>query len=502
MDRRAQRKKEIEEKRKRLAAYREKNKLKQQQQQPQSQSALHQLQNVNTLDDLLSTIETELPAPSPTPSLPLPGESSEPVQQPTESQTETKPLEAKFSPPTTTITSNVFSLHLPLKKVETYSKGINTIESVFHVEESAEVAPHDNEGDDSREIDLPIQMQGAEHAINEEITPELTEEEKMSIMQSENFLSFINTSSKLVERALFSVSHFDVFATYDDFSAESSYNEKHRATLEAALYDTKWTKNRSVTSLDWSKRHQNLLLVAYSASEASSSDSDGVVLVWGVPNVLERPEFVFTCQSPVTTAFFHDYQPTVVVGGTYSGQIVLWDTRAGSTPIQRSPLSAAGHTHPLYCMQVIGTENAHNVLSVSTDGKMCLWSIDNLQYPIEVLELHSKHSKSLAATAPVAPTCLAAPEGDANCFYIGSEESALYRCYRHGPVSGVEERFDGHRGPVLGVDFHTCQGSIDFSSLCLTSSTDWSIKLWDTKASTESICTFEESGDYIFDVQW
>ena len=123
-------------------------------------------------------------------------------------------------------------------------------------------------------------------------------------------------------------------------------------------------------------------------------------------------------------------------------------------------------------MQVIGTENAHNVLSVSTDGKMCLWSIDNLQYPIvschdvlsrskntkEVLELHSKHSKSLAATAPVAPTCLAAPEGDANCFYIGSEESALYRCYRHGPVSGVEERFDGHRGPVLGVDFHTCQG--------------------------------------------
>lgn len=97
MDRRAQRKKEIEEKRKRLAAYREKNKLKQQQQQPQSQSALHQLQNVNTLDDLLSTIETELPAPSPTPSLPLPGESSEPVQQPMESQTETKPLLMKLT---------------------------------------------------------------------------------------------------------------------------------------------------------------------------------------------------------------------------------------------------------------------------------------------------------------------------------------------------------------------------------------------------------------------
>ena len=51
-------------------------------------------------------------------------------------------------------------------------------------------------------------------------------------------------------------------------------------------------------------------------------------------------------------------------------QIVLWDNRVQKrTPVQRSPLSASAHTHPVYCTRVVGTENAHNLISVSTDGK-------------------------------------------------------------------------------------------------------------------------------------
>ena len=43
-----------------------------------------------------------------------------------------------------------------------------------------------------------------------------------------------------------------------------------------------------------------------------------------------------------TLAKFH---PNLVVGGTYSGQIVLWDNRSNKrTPVQRTPLSAAAHT--------------------------------------------------------------------------------------------------------------------------------------------------------------
>jgi len=37
--------------------------------------------------------------------------------------------------------------------------------------------------------------------------------------------------------------------------------------------------------------------------------------------------------------------------------------------------------HPVYCVNVVGTQNAHNLISISTDGKMCSWSLDMLSQP-------------------------------------------------------------------------------------------------------------------------
>lgn len=54
---------------------------------------------------------------------------------------------------------------------------------------------------------------------------------------------------------------------------------------------------------------------------------------------------IFVLQSEVMSAGFAKFHPNLVVGGTYSGQIVLWDNRSNKrTPVQRTPLSAAAHT--------------------------------------------------------------------------------------------------------------------------------------------------------------
>ena len=69
-------------------------------------------------------------------------------------------------------------------------------------------------------------------------------------------------------------------------------------------------------------------------------------------------------------ASFAKFHPSYITGGTYSGQVVLWDMRSNKrTPVQRSPLSSSTHTHPVYCLKVVGTENAHNLITVSTDGR-------------------------------------------------------------------------------------------------------------------------------------
>lgn len=65
---------------------------------------------------------------------------------------------------------------------------------------------------------------------------------------------------------------------------------------------------------------------------------------------------------------------------------------------------------------------------------------------------------------------------------------------------------DGHFGPVTAMDFHPGVFGLsrfyDSSELLLTSSVDWTCKLWDLKKSPLPLCEFQCTNDYVLDVQW
>lgn len=86
-------------------------------------------------------------------------------------------------------------------------------------------------------------------------------------------------------------------------------------------------------------------------------------------------------QSDVLSVTFSPFHSNLVFGGTYSGQILLWDNRSKHLPVLKTPLSASGHTHPVYSMQMVGTQNAHNLITSSTDGTVCSWLVDMLAQP-------------------------------------------------------------------------------------------------------------------------
>lgn len=79
--------------------------------------------------------------------------------------------------------------------------------------------------------------------------------------------------------------------------------------------------------MDWSPIFPELLLGAYHANDEAPHDPDGVCLVWNLKFQKTTPEYIFHCQSAVTSATFATYHPNLIIGGTYSGQIVLWDNR-------------------------------------------------------------------------------------------------------------------------------------------------------------------------------
>uniref|UniRef100_A0AAR2IY87 Dynein cytoplasmic 1 intermediate chain 1 n=1 Tax=Pygocentrus nattereri TaxID=42514 RepID=A0AAR2IY87_PYGNA len=318
--------------------------------------------------------------------------------------------------------------------------------------------------EEEEDEELPVAKSDLQSDEQEEVTPqemqqdhprELTEEEKQQIIHSEDFLIFFDRSIRVMERALAEDS--DIFFDYSGRDMEDREGDTQAGlnmSFNRQFYDEQWSKHRVVTCLDWSPQYSELLVASYNTNEDAPHEPDGVVLVWNMKFKRTTPEYIFHCQSSVMSVGFAQFHPNLVVGGTYSGQIVLWDNRSHRrTPVQRTPLSAAAHTHPVYCVNVVGTQNANNLITVSTDGKMCSWSLDMLSQPQKQL------------------------------------------------IKWMDGRIYNATGPVTGISCHNAVGPIDFSHLFTTSSFDWTVKLWSTKHN-KPLYSFEDNADYVYDVMW
>lgn len=392
--------------------------------------------------------------------------------------------------------AKITQVDFPPREIVTYTKETQT-------PVAAQPKEDEEEEDDVTTPKPPVEPE-EEKALtkdeeNDSTAPphELTEEEKQQILHSEEFLSFFDHSTRIVERAL--SEQINIFFDYSGRDLEDKEGEIQagaKLSLNRQFFDERWSKHRVVSCLDWSSQYPELLVASYNNNEEAPHEPDGVALVWNMKYKKTTPEYVFHCQSAVMSATFAKFHPNLVVGGTYSGQIVLWDNRSNKrTPVQRTPLSAAAHTHPVYCVNVVGTQNAHNLISISTDGKICSWSLDMLSHPQDSMELVHKQSKAVAVTS------MSFPVGDVNNFVVGSEEGSVYTACRHGSKAGISEMFEGHQGPITGIHCHAAVGAVDFSHLFVTSSFDWTVKLWTTK-NNKPLYAFEDNSDYVYDVMW
>ncbi|PNS18150.1 hypothetical protein CAC42_3595 [Sphaceloma murrayae] len=435
-------------------------------------------------------------------------------------------------------------------EVITYSKGVQTDDLPDPPEEQSRgigekhESTHDSEEKEQRreeEIRLRLRQEIEEElkavrdneVAHEERFParQLTAEELNAVTGSEDFLEFVERSSKVIERAL--EEEYDVLADYalgmgageDDDDNTATKGRKGRRIKEILQFqDEKWTKRRMLSDLDFSPKYPELLLASYTKAHNSVQSAPGLALVWNA-HMPSRPEYTFTATSDLLCARFSPYHPNIILGGTYSGQVCMWDTRQRSqdgSPVQRTPLAGerGGHAHPIYSLSVVGTQNASNIISVSTDGTTCAWSFDMLSKPQEHLELASPPGRS--RTEDVAPTCISFPRSDPTYFLAGTEDGSVVPVHRYdraGAKAGIDQRivYRGHTAPVTGLDFHPSRGKIDLGDLALSSALDWSVKLWRVRPHSSALSTANTAGnglqverplldimreDVVYDVKW
>jgi dynein intermediate chain, cytosolic len=166
--------------------------------------------------------------------------------------------------------------------------------------------------------------------------------------------------------------------------------------------------------------------------------------------------------------------------------------------VLKTPQSGShiGHNHPIYNISVIGTPNAHNILTASSDGVVCSWSVDMLTQPQDYLELTTP---APARNEDLAPTSMAYPASDPTFFVVGTEEGTVYPCHRYdraGAKAGVDTKlaYKGHTAPVMSSQFHPAKGPVDLGDLLLTSSVDWTVKLWRIRPAASSSTVVANGG--------
>ena len=160
--------------------------------------------------------------------------------------------------------------------------------------------------------------------------------------------------------------------------------------------------------------------------------------------------------------------------------------------------------NPVYCVKVVDNKESHNLISISNDGKLCSWSLENLNVPVDTQELYLK----TATNRNVYATCFdfqAAPavniQQASNEFsyvpksyaktkplvVVGAEDGLVHTLAIKNKKFSPYEVFDDHLGPITGVScFNQCDKIVNeyensatsLSQLFLTSSFDSTIKLW------------------------
>ncbi len=425
-------------------------------------------------------------------------------------------------------TSTVFEIApnpAPRRDYITYDKGVQfpSPEEVQESDHEAEslATKHQSQEDEKREEELRKRLRreleeelsatmqkSPDKGSIAEIKPplrKLTSDQIHAMMSTDDLLSFVERSSKVIERALddkydllvdYTVSNGaeDSVSEEENFSYSRSSRKSHTLRQTQQLVDSKQSRRRNISDLQFSPHFPELLLSSHTKDPTSINDPSGLLMLWNV-HAPSRPEYTFYSQgADILSARFSPFHPNLIIGGCYTGQVCLWDTRvishSGGAPVLKTPQSGShlGHNHPIYSISIIGTPNAHNIITASTDGVVCSWSVDMLTQPQEYLELMTPPP---ARTEDLAPTCIAFPASDPSFFLVGTEEGTIHPCHRYdraGAKAGVDTKlaYKGHTAPVMSSQFHPAKGPVDLSDVLLTAGVDWSVKLWRVMPATSS----------------
>ncbi|TPX32217.1 hypothetical protein SmJEL517_g04624 [Synchytrium microbalum] len=344
-----------------------------------------------------------------------------------------------------------------------------------------------------------------------DLQPNQPQNIRLDVHQQQKLVAFLDKAERDVSSQLLrnlQSRAFDGFEVKweDDVDTNSKLYE---------LCDPHMDEDSEVTGLSWSHSGTTLAASYGRRDHAAWCTHQGRISTWTLSSrrvVTDKPTFSAQVSTCVMCIAYHPEQPTIIAGGTFHGQVIIWDTNKTENPVigTSGDGELAHHESVSYVAWIPSARsNTYDLLTASTEGKILIYSFSNdLAFPVAgsriMLANVARVEKSLSkvkANLPVGITALALQQTVGNAVdtvIVGTETGFVLKCGAAGtrisdknedaPLSNpIIFGFNSHLGPVNSIScspFHR--------NLFLTCGNDREVRLY-TALQPNPILTFEPS---------
>lgn len=269
-------------------------------------------------------------------------------------------------------------------------------------------------------------------------------------------------------------------------------------------------KNFTVTNICWSRINAESLLATYVSSDITEKHPSKI-LIWSLKNKL-KPQHIINCEKKITRAIFHPTSDNIVYAATYSGNIYQFAT---GTSTQQQKSSNVGdkdeyHATPIFALEYFIRDNKEYLVSVSVDGKMCIWDMNFLMQPIinKLLEYPPIKDSPKLKSIQALSSFMLHPASEEATLVLGTHDRFVILYKLSSFFANAEEIVSNavatrHTAPICSVSGKYDATHAFLQDLYLTGSFDFDIQLWRINEFTSTILkTFTIHTDYVVTVEW
>lgn len=286
----------------------------------------------------------------------------------------------------------------------------------------------------------------------------LPEEEVEKILTKDRFKRFVRKGSGIIEQEL-----SDTESLYDDLIQRNDVGvdgEKTMVNFSFNFMDES-VKGFAVTNLVWCKTNADLVLVTYNTNDITEK-FPSKLLVWSMKTKL-KPLHIMLSEKKITRASFHPRDEKTIYAATYSGNILQYTFGQETPQIKNFNAGENGefHASPIFVLEFYFKENSEFLITISDDGKLCIWNINFLYEPVvnKILEQPSRRDTSRIKLQSVQAmnSVMVNPFSEDALLALSTQDSLIIIYKVSSLFSEIEEPAHfvstEHHGPVFSLSY-------------------------------------------------